>query len=76
MSLTWDMIMAGRKPEKKAEPSHSVSKLIPGAGHAILATDGPGKLTAAITFGPYGGFHGHYDKLSFVFFGYRTGTCC
>jgi hypothetical protein len=49
---------------------HSVSKLIPGAGHAILATDGPGRLTAAITFGPYGGFHGHYDKLSFVFFGY------
>jgi hypothetical protein len=52
------------------EQLQSVSKLIPGAGHAILATDGPGKLTAAMTFGPYGGFHGHYDKLSFVFFGY------
>jgi hypothetical protein len=49
---------------------YSVSKLIPGSGHAVLATDGPGKLTAAITFGPYGGFHGHYDKLSFVYFGY------
>jgi oligo-alginate lyase len=23
-----------------------------------------------MTFGPYGGFHGHYDKLSFVFFGH------
>jgi hypothetical protein len=23
-----------------------------------------------MTFGPYGGFHGHFDKLSFVFFGY------
>lgn len=27
-------------------------------------------LTAAMTFGPYGGFHGHLDKLSFVFFGF------
>lgn len=66
----WDMIMAGRKPNRKVEQFKSASKLIPGSGHAILATDGPGKLTAAITFGPYGGFHGHYDKLSFVFFGY------
>ena len=23
-----------------------------------------------MTFGPYGGFHGHYDKLSFVLFGF------
>jgi hypothetical protein len=64
------MIMTGRKPGKKPEQVPSVSRVIPGAGHAILATDGPGRLTAAITFGPYGGFHGHYDKLSFVFFGY------
>ncbi len=67
---TWDMIMAGRKPGTTVEKVNPVSKLIPGSGHAILATDGPGRLTAAITFGPYGGFHGHYDKLSFVFFGY------
>jgi len=40
------------------------------AGHAILRTRGPAQLTAALTFGPYGGFHGHYDKLSFVFFGF------
>lgn len=26
-------------------------------------------LTAIMTFGPYGGFHGHFDKLSFVFYG-------
>jgi hypothetical protein len=25
-------------------------------------------IVAAITFGPYGGFHGHLDKLSFVLF--------
>ena len=67
---TWDMIISGRKSVKKAEPLQPVSNLIPGTGHGILATDGPGRLTAALTFGPYGGFHGHFDKLSFVFFGY------
>ena len=67
---TWDMIIAGRKANNKAEQLQPVSKLIPGSGHAILATEGPGKLTAALTFGPYGGFHGHYDKLSFVYFGF------
>jgi len=40
------------------------------AGHAILRTHGRAGLTAAMTFGPYGGFHGHFDKLSFVFFGF------
>jgi len=40
------------------------------AGHAILRAQGPAGLTAAMTFGPYGGFHGHYDKLSFVLFGF------
>jgi hypothetical protein len=40
------------------------------AGHAILRTHGQAGLTAAMTFGPYGGFHGHFDKLSFVFFGF------
>jgi hypothetical protein len=64
------MIVTGRNADMKADHPQPVSKLIPGSGHAILATDGPGKLTAAITFGPYGGFHGHFDKLSFVFFGY------
>lgn len=67
---TWDMISLGRDPNLKAEPPKSGSNLIQGSGHAILATNGPGKLTAALTYGPYGGFHGHFDKLSFVFFGY------
>ena len=44
------------------------------AGHAILRTRGDAGLTAAMTFGPYGGFHGHFDKLSFVFFGFGQGT--
>jgi hypothetical protein len=40
------------------------------AGHAILRTRGEAGLTAALTFGPYGGFHGHLDKLSFVLCGF------
>lgn len=43
--------------------------VFPAAGHAILRTKGRANLAAAVTFGPYGGFHGHLDKLSFVFFG-------
>jgi hypothetical protein len=68
--VNWDAIVLGRDMSAKGQYLKSASKLIPGAGHAILATDGPGKLTAALTFGPFGGFHGHYDKLSFVLFGY------
>lgn len=40
------------------------------AGHAVLRTRGPAGLTAALTFSPFGGFHAHFDKLSFVLFGY------
>ena len=68
--VTWDGIILGRTRIEKTGGPKSGSKLFPGAGHAILATNGPGKLTAAITFGPYGGTHGHFDKLSFVFFGF------
>lgn len=67
---TWDSIVLGRDVAKKAAMPAGMSCLIPGAGHAILRTDGPGKLSAAMTFGPYGGFHGHFDKLSFVLFGH------
>lgn len=66
----WDSVLLGRVPEPHATKAPSVSEVFPGAGHAILRTEGAGGLTAALTFGPYGGSHGHYDKLSFVFFGY------
>src|SRR5664280_1775054 len=66
----WDGIVLDIDPTTKTGKQQCASKLIPGAGHAILATNGPGKLTAAISFGPYGGFHGHFDKLSFVLFGF------
>jgi len=66
----WDSVLFGREVEKHQPPTVSGSEVFPGAGHAILRTKGEAGLTAAITFGPYGGFHGHYDKLSFVFFGH------
>lgn len=67
---SWESVMQGRDAGATAPPLPTVSRVFPGAGNVVLRTDGPGKLSAAMTFAPYGGFHGHFDKLSFVFFGY------
>ncbi len=67
---SFDSILLGRKIESQPEMPLLESRVFSGAGHAILRTQGKAGLTAAFTFGPYGGFHGHYDKLSFVFYGY------
>jgi len=67
---SWLSVFYGRDVSKRSEMPASESKVFPGAGHAILHADGPGKLSAAVSFGPYGGFHGHFDKQSFVFFGH------
>ncbi len=67
----WESVLLGREPGKAAGKARALgSEIFPDAGHAILRTGGRGHLTAAMTFGPYGGFHGHLDKLSFVFYGY------
>lgn len=66
---SWESIQFGRTVGEYPEPPPQASVVFPGTGHAILRTDGDAALAAAITFGPYGGFHGHFDKLSFVFFG-------
>jgi hypothetical protein len=69
----WESVMFGRKVERlerRLLPPGS-SALFPSAGHAILRTDGTAGLAAALTFGPYGGGHGHYDKLSFVLYGHQ-----
>ncbi len=67
---TWDSVMLGRKVSVLKPMWERESKLFPAAGHAILHSDGTAGLASAMTFGPYGGFHGHLDKLSFVFFGF------
>lgn len=67
---SWESIQFGREVSERPEPPPQASKVFPGTGHAVLRTHGEAGLAAALTFGPYGGFHGHFDKLSFVFFGY------
>jgi oligo-alginate lyase len=68
-SPTWDSILLGRELASPDETPPAVSALFPSAGHAVARTGGPKGLASVMTFGPYGGFHGHFDKLSFVFFG-------
>jgi len=67
---TFESILFARRAQPKSAQPALESKVFTGAGHAILRTQGKAALTAAMTFGPYGGFHGHYDKLSFVFYGH------
>ncbi|HOX08361.1 MAG TPA: heparinase II/III family protein [Planctomycetota bacterium] len=68
---SWESVLFGREPEAAPRrPAPGGSEVFRGAGHAVLRTKGEAGLAAAFTFGPYGGFHGHLDKLSFVFFGY------
>ena len=66
----WESVMFGRKPDRRLPPAPRSSEVLRSAGHAILRTGGEAGLSAAVTFGPYGGFHGHFDKLSFVLFGF------
>ncbi|MBL7152514.1 MAG: alginate lyase family protein [Phycisphaerae bacterium] len=67
---TLESILLGRRIQGRPAAAPLESRVFTGAGHAILRTQGKGALTAAMTFGPYGGFHGHFDKLSFVFYGH------
>ena len=66
----WESVMFGRKPDVHMSPAPRGSEVLRSAGHAILRTSGEAGMSAALTFGPYGGFHGHFDKLSFVLFGF------
>jgi len=69
---TWESVLFGRPTGARgAPPAPAVSKVLDATGHAILRTRGEAGLAAVLTYGPYGGYHGHLDKLSFVFFGYQ-----
>jgi hypothetical protein len=67
---SFESLLLGRTAHATAKPAVLESMVFEDAGHAILRAKGEAGLTAALTFGPYGGFHGHFDKLSFVFFGF------
>lgn len=67
----FESVLLGRRTDVTTAPPTLTSRLVEDAGHAILRTKGRAGLTAAMTFGPYGGFHGHFDKLSFVFYAFE-----
>jgi hypothetical protein len=69
---TFESILLGRPTDVTADPPLLKSMVFDDAGHAILRGGGEAGMTAAMTFGPYGGFHGHFDKLSFVLYGFGT----
>ncbi|NLB55011.1 MAG: alginate lyase family protein, partial [Lentisphaerae bacterium] len=65
-------IIFDRQEKSTKQPTRPKSLLLEGAGHALLHSAGDAGLSAALSFGGYGGYHGHLDKLSFVFYGYRS----
>jgi hypothetical protein len=71
-SPTWDSILYGRKEYRKdtGKTIELKSTLKTGAGYAILQdNDEKGRSSAVLVFSPFGGFHGHFDKLSLVYYG-------
>jgi len=67
---TFGSVLTGR-PLTEAALELTDSCVFEATGHAILRSWADAGLTAAMTFGPHGGFHGHFDKLSFVLFGWE-----
>lgn len=65
---TWESILHGNQSGPSLPGDQGKSRLFRGAGHAILRSPGPKALCSVMTFGRFGGFHGHFDKLSFVLF--------
>src|SRR5207247_7424063 len=59
-SLLW-----GAESLPAADAALLGSEMLPSAGVAILRASGSDH-TLAIKFGPHGGGHGHFDKLSFI----------
>lgn len=67
----WETVLYGRTCGDLQTPMPSVdSRIFPAAGYVILRRGVTKGLAAGMTFGPYGGAHGHLDKLSFVFYGF------
>lgn len=68
---TFDSILLERSATRTAAGLPAPrSAVFTNAGHAILRSGGTAGMTAALTFGPYGGGHGHFDKLSFVWYAF------
>lgn len=68
---TLEGLLWGAESLGSEAPAELGSTLLPEAGVAVLRVKGSDH-TLAIKFGPHGGGHGHYDKLSFI--SYAEGT--
>jgi len=62
---TWESIQYGRDvgDGSRGENARLGSEVFHDAGHGILRA---GASSALLSWAPFGGFHGHFDKLSFV----------
>jgi hypothetical protein len=69
--ISYDTILMGRDVHRTAEHVPLKSQLFEATGHAILRTEGAGKLAAILDFAPHGGGHGHYDGLALQLYGYE-----
>jgi len=67
---SWHTILSGRDLGLAVAEQPLDSALFRGAGHAILRTPGQAGLVTAFAFGAFGGYHAHYDRLSFVFYAF------
>ncbi|CAM3674230.1 heparinase II/III family protein [Paenibacillus lactis] len=62
---SWNGTMGG--PESAASAGPVVSSIIlPHSGFALLRTEAREGIQALVDFGPHGGSHGHFDKLSLM----------
>lgn len=67
---SWESLLYGRDASVTVKPESLASHVFPLSGYAVLRSRGPAYMTVALTFSPFGGFHSHFDKLSFVWFAY------
>ncbi len=70
-AASFDSVRFGRAVAVAGGPANALpvarSELFADAGHALLRRgQGDAASSAMLVFGPFGGFHGHFDKLSFV----------
>ncbi|MBK8974369.1 MAG: heparinase II/III family protein [Planctomycetes bacterium] len=69
-SPSWESICYGREVGLPASVAALGSEVFRASGHAILRRGGPAAMSALLTFAPFGGFHDHFDRLSFVWYAF------
>jgi hypothetical protein len=70
---SFNSVMFGRKTRTASdqEATKLPSIAFTNSGYVLLRTYGTKELALAATFSPFGGYHSHFDKMSFVFFGFN-----